>query len=159
LESAHARAELRVLGAERIELLAKPVELAPSRASEIAQDLADPPADAAVEVAVELPHEGRARLRVAELAERAHHVDAEVRLVRGERVLERLARLAIAHEPRQGHDGRAARSRGNAVARARDDVRRRPVVAQVREPLDRARADDVVPGGALEDVDERVERV
>ncbi len=158
LELAEARLELGVLAAERLELVLEAVGLALAGAAEIAEDLADAAADAAVEFAIELAVEGAARLGIAELAEAADDVDAQVGIGPVEHVLQRLASLAALGELGDGHDRRPATARGDAVARARDDVGHGALVAQVGEAVDGAGADDVGPRGAIEDVDQGVER-
>src|SRR6185436_592584 len=104
LDLAEPRLEIGVLGAERLEVVAETVGVALPGAAEIAQDLADPAADAAVEIALELAVERAARLGVAEIAERAHHVDAQVRIGGVEQILERLTRLLVARELGERHD-------------------------------------------------------
>src|SRR6185437_14297818 len=111
-----------VLRAERLELVAEPVGLTLAGPAEIAQGFADPPAYAAVEIALQLAVQRAARLHVAEVGERAHDVDAEVRICALEEILERLARLPVARELGQREDRSATAAGADAVSRARDDM-------------------------------------
>ena len=89
------RLEIAVLFAHLLKLVAHPIQLALARPAEVAQDLADPPANAAIQIFVELLLEGPSALRVAQIAQGARHVRPQIRVGTLKQILKGFAGFAV----------------------------------------------------------------
>ena len=133
-----------MLGLELLHILLELLGLLPL-AAEIADHLLDATTHARVEVDLRSCAQCTAGAGIAEIGERAHHVDAQDGVGVVEQILEVLARTAIGRQLRNGERSGAPHARRVPIARPRIEMRQRAIVTQRRKAVDGARRDDVGP--------------
>src|SRR5208283_4351654 len=111
LDSGEPRPKLGVLALELVEVIARDDRAALALLREVPHGLAHPTLRAGVTLHLEACAQRDCRLRVAEVGERASHVEAQQRVGVVEELLQDLADLPILRELRERQDGRASRTR------------------------------------------------